>query len=134
MIVRELVLECPTYVVLPMKTKKDKKISINLNTYRNLHYLVESKAKKLFKDIMRKQLEGLEIQTPVEVSYKVFKASNRKLDKMNVISITSKYLMDAITEFGCWEDDDDTNIKKEILLPTEVDKNYPRVVVEIRSI
>ena len=83
---------------------------------------------------MRKQLEGLEIQTPVEVSYKVFKASNRKLDKMNVISITSKYLMDAITEFGCWEDDDDTNIKKEILLPTEVDKNYPRVVVEIRSI
>lgn len=134
MIVRELVLECPTYVVLPMKTKKDKKISINLNTYRNLHYLVESKAKKLFKDIMRKQLEGLEIQTPVEVSYKVFKASNRRLDKMNVISITSKYLMDAITEFGCWEDDDDTNIKKEILLPTEVDKNYPRVVVEIRSI
>ena len=134
MVVRELILECPTYVVLPMKTKKDKKISINLNTYRNLHYLVESKAKKLFKEIMRKQLEGIEIQTPVEVSYKVFKASNRRLDKMNVISITSKYLMDAITEFGCWEDDDDTNIKKEILLPTEVDKNYPRVVVEIRSI
>jgi len=134
MVIRELVLECPTYVVLPMKTKKDKKISINLNTYRNLHYLVESKAKKLFKEIMRKQLEGIEIQTPVEVSYKVFKASNRRLDKMNVISITSKYLMDAITEFGCWEDDDDTNIKKEILLPTEIDKNYPRVVVEIRSI
>lgn len=134
MVVRELILECPTYVVLPMKTKKDKKISINLNTYRNLHFLVESKAKKLFKEIMRKQLEGIEIQTPVEVSYKVYKASNRRLDKMNVISITSKYLMDAITEFGCWEDDDDTNIKKEILLPTEVDKNYPRVVVEIRSI
>ena len=134
MMVRELVLECPTYVVLPMKTKKDKKISINLNTYRNLHYLVESKAKKLFKDIMRKQLEGLEIQTPVEVSYKVFKASNRRLDKMNVVSITSKYLMDAITEFGCWEDDDDVNIKKEVILPTEVDKDYPRVEVEIRSI
>ena len=134
MVVRELILECPTYVVLPMKTKKDKKISINLNTYRNLHFLVESKAKKLFKEIMRKQLEGIEIQTPVEVSYKVYKASNRRLDKMNVISITSKYLMDAVTEFGCWEDDDDTNIKKEILLPTEVDKKNPRVVVEIRSI
>ena len=134
MVIRELVLECPTYVMLPMKTKKDKKISINLNTYRNLHYLVESKAKKLFKEIMRPQLEGIEIETPVEVTYKVYKASNRRLDKQNVISITSKYLMDAITEFGCWEDDDDTNIKKEILLPTEVDKNYPRVVVEIRSI
>lgn len=134
MIVRELVLECPTYVVLPRKTKKDKKVYINLNTYRNLNKFTENVCKKAFKDIMRKQLEGLEIQTPVEVSYKVFKESNRKSDKMNVISITSKYLMDAITEFGCWEDDDDTNIKKEILLPTEVDKNYPRVVVEIRSI
>ncbi len=134
MVIRELVLECPTFVVLPMKTKKDKKISINLNTYRNLHYLVESKAKKLFKEIMRKQLEGIEIQTPVEVIYKVYKASNRRLDKMNVISITSKYLMDAITEFGCWEDDYNSKIKKEILLPTEVDKKHPRVVVEIRSI
>ena len=134
MIIRELVLECPTYVVLLRKTKKDKKVYINLNTYRNLNRFTENVCKKAFKDIMRKQLEGLEIQTPVEVSYKVFKESNRKSDKMNVISITSKYLMDAITEFGCWEDDDDTNIKKEILLPTEVDKNYPRVVVEIRSI
>ncbi len=134
MIIRELILECPTFVIIPRKTKKDQKISINLNTYRNLHFLVESKAKKTFKEIMRPQLEGLEIETPVEVIYKVYKASNRRLDKMNVISITSKYLMDAITEFGCWEDDDDVNIKKEIILPTEVDKNHPRVEVEIRSI
>ena len=26
---------------------------------------------------------------------------------MNVVSVTSKYLLDAITELGCWEDDSD---------------------------
>ncbi len=52
---------------------------------------------------------------------------------MNVISICSKYLMDAITEFGCWEDDDDTVIKKETLLPTEIDRKNPRIEVVIKS-
>lgn len=131
---KEKLLICPTYVILPMKTKKDKKVSINLNTYRNLHFLVESKCKKLFKDLMFKQLEGIEFKVPVKVTYKVYKASNRQLDKMNVISIASKYLMDAITEFGCWVDDNDDIIKKEIILPTEVDKKNPRIEVKIESI
>jgi Holliday junction resolvase RusA-like endonuclease len=53
---------------------------------------------------------------------------------MNVISVTSKYLMDAITELGCWIDDDDENIKTETILPTELDGENPRVEVFIKSI
>ena len=131
--INELKIICPTFVIIPRKTKKDQKLSINLNTYRNLHFIVESKCKKLFKESVRNQLEGVEFNTPVEVSYKVYKQSARKLDKMNVIAICSKYLMDAITEFGCWEDDDDTVIKKEILLPTEIDRKNPRIEVIIKS-
>jgi Holliday junction resolvase RusA-like endonuclease len=125
---------CPTFVLLPRKTKKDKKVSINLNTYRNLHPMVENQCKKVFKDIVKEQLNGVVFMPPVEVTYKVFKASNRKLDKMNVISIASKYLMDAITEFKCWEDDDDSVIKREVLLPTELDRNNPRIEVDIKEI
>ena len=131
--INELKIICPTFVIIPRKTKKDQKLSINLNTYRNLHFIVESKCKKLFKESVRNQLEGVEFNTPVEVSYKVYKQSARKLDKMNVIAICSKYLMDAITEFGCWRDDDDTVIKKEILLPTEIDRKNPRIEVVIKS-
>jgi len=125
---------CPTYIIFEYKNKKDKKVYINLNTYRNQHFLVESKCKKQFKEIMRNQLEDVEFKVPVEVTYKVFKQSKRKLDKMNVISIISKYLMDAITEFGCWVDDNDDIIKKEIILPTEIDRNNPRVEVLIKSV
>ena len=49
----------------------------------------------------------------------MFKPSHRKLDKMNVIAVTSKYLLDAITELGCWEDDNDDHIKTETLLPSK---------------
>ena len=88
-------LTCPLYITLPRVKSKDKKISINLNTYRNLYHYTNNEVKKKYLEIVRKQLEGVIIDTPVEVTYKVYKASRRKLDKMNVISITSKYLMDA---------------------------------------
>ena len=42
--------------------------------------------------------------------------------------------MDAITELGCWTDDDDENIKTEIILPTELDRENPRVEVFIKCI
>jgi|TARA_R110002050_G_scaffold10680_2_gene36400 Holliday junction resolvase RusA-like endonuclease len=125
---------CPLAVYLPRVKSKDKRIAINLNTYRNLHHIINNQAKKAYLNAVREQIEGLTIQTPVEVTYKVYKASKRRLDKMNVISVTSKYLMDAITELGCWTDDDDENIKTEIILPTELDGENPRVEVFIKCI
>jgi Holliday junction resolvase RusA-like endonuclease len=131
--VKELLIICPTFIMLPLKTKKDKKVSINLNTYRNLHFLVESKCKKAFKEDVRSQIEGVEIQAPIEVTYKVYKASARRLDKMNVVSICSKYIMDALSELGCIEDDNDEVVKKEIILPTEIDRENPRIEVYIKT-
>ncbi len=125
---------CPLYVTLSRVKSKDKKISINLNTYRNLYHYTNNEVKKKYLEIVRKQLEGVIIDTPVEVTYRVYKASRRKLDKMNVISITSKYLMDAITQLECWEDDNDDFIKTETIMPTEIDRERPRVEVFIKSI
>ncbi len=125
---------CPLYIDLPRKTKKDKRIYINMNTYRNLHYVVSNKVKKMYLEAVREQLEGITIQTPVCVTYKVFKGTARRLDKLNVISVTAKFLMDAVTELGCWEDDNDDIIKTETILPTEIDRGHPRVEVIIKSI
>lgn len=127
-------LTCPLYVDLPRKTKKDKRVYINMNSYRNLHFLVNNQVKKMYLEAVRSQLEGLTIQTPVEITYKVYKKTARRLDKMNVVAITSKYLLDAITELGCWEDDNDDHVKTEIILPTELDRTNSRVEVIIRSI
>lgn len=127
-------LKCPLYVDLPRKTKKDKRVYINMNSYRNLHFLVNNQVKKMYLEAVRGQLEGVTIQTPVEITYKVYKKTSRRLDKMNVIAITSKYLLDAVTELGCWEDDNDDHVKTETILPTELDRANSRVEVTIRSI
>ena len=124
----------PLFVTLSRKTVKDKRVSLNMNTYRNLHHRVNNNAKKVYSEQLRDQLEGLSIQTPVEITYKVYKASRRRLDKMNVISVVAKFLLDSITEYGCWEDDNDDHVKKETILPTELDKENPRVEVIIKEI
>lgn len=124
----------PLFVTLPRKTVKDKRIALNMNTYRNLHHRISNDAKKTYSETLREQLEGLSIQTPVEVTYKVYKASKRRLDKMNVISVVSKFLLDSITEYGCWEDDNDDYVKTETILPTELDRENPRVEIIIKEI
>lgn len=127
-------IESPLFVELPRKTTKSKRISLNMNVYRNLHHRTSNDAKKMYHKLMRYQLEDLEIKTPVEITYKVYKATKRKLDKMNVISIVSKFLLDSITEYGCWEDDNDDYVKKETILPTELDRDRPRVEIIIKEI
>jgi Holliday junction resolvase RusA-like endonuclease len=124
----------PLFVMLPRKTKKAKRVSLNMNTYRNLHHRTSNDAKKAYTKLVSEQLIDLDIQTPVEITYKVYKGSNRRLDKMNVISVVSKFLLDAITEYGCWEDDNDIYVKTETILPTELDRVNPRVEVIIKEI
>ena len=124
----------PLFVMIPRKTKASKRISLNMNTYRNLHHRTSNDAKKEYTRVVSEQLVNLDIKTPVEITYKVYKASNRRLDKMNVISVVSKFLLDAITEYGCWEDDNDIYVKTETILPTELDRVNPRVEVIIKEI
>lgn len=122
---------CPTYVYLPRKTKDDKKIAVNMNWYRNAYFNESNDAKKAFKEEMRSQLEGLEIPTPVTITTEIHKPTKRKLDKGNVYAVLSKFLFDALTEYGCWPDDCDDFIKHEIIQPTVYDKNNPHAIVEI---
>ncbi len=124
----------PTFVDIPRKSKPDKRVYINLNTYRNLHYAVNNKVKKMYLEAIREQLVGVTIETPCEITYKVYKPTRRRLDKMNVVAVCSKYLLDAITELGCWEDDNDEFVKTETILPTEYDKCNGRVEVRIKSL
>lgn len=123
----------PLYIDLPRKTKKDKRVYLNLNVYRNLHFQINNQVKKEYLEIVKNQIEGKKIETPVEITYQVFKKTNRTLDKMNVVSIVSKFLLDAITELGGWIDDNDEFVKTETILPTELDRLNPRVEITIKT-
>lgn len=131
---KSILIIAPLYIDIERKTMKDKRYYINMNTYRNLHHRVNGMLKKKYLEAVREQLEGVKIETPCEIIYRVIKPSKRRLDKMNVVSVTSKYLLDAITELDCWEDDSDDFVKKETILPTEYEKDNGRVEILINTI
>jgi Holliday junction resolvase RusA-like endonuclease len=129
----EVLIVSPLYVDLPRVKTKDKRVYLNMNSYRNLHYITNNNAKKAYLEAIREQIEGLAIQTPVNITYRVIKPSKRRLDKMNVVAVVSKYLLDALTEVGFWEDDNDDFVKEETIKPTVYDKGNGRVEIIIRS-
>lgn len=106
---------------------------MNLNWYRNAHFLESSRIKREFAELIHDQLEGKVLQAPFEATYQVFKPSKRRLDKMNVVAITSKFLLDAMSEANVIEDDNDEFFKDEHILPTELDRTNERVVVIFRT-
>lgn len=113
---------------------EDKKLSVNMNTYRNLHHHESASMKRVYTELMREQMEGRVLETPCHVTYKVFHKTAGRLDKMNVISITSKFMLDAMSTYGVIEDDNDSFIKQELLLETEKDKDNPRVEVTFKTV
>ena len=105
-----------------------------MNAYGNTNTFTNNEVKKAYLETIREQVEGKVIVTPVEITYRVFKPSKRRLDKLNVISVVAKYLMDAIVSCDCIADDNDDYIKTETILPTEYDKNNGRVEIIITEI
>ncbi len=108
----QLEIKLPTYITIPRKTKKDKKLAINMNIYRNLHFIVENQSKKIFKEIVRHKLENVKLDIPLDINYKIFVGTKRECDIDNIGSILSKYFHDALTELGCIPDDNYNFIKK----------------------
>ena len=87
------------------KTKKDKfSNALNLNFYRNAHYIFNDRAKKQFKEIIAPQVRALDVYTKLKPTYRYYLA--RKADMGNVHSVVEKYFLDAIVEFGKIGDDD----------------------------
>lgn len=122
----------PLFVILPRKTKKDKRVALNLNIYRNLHYLISNQAKHVYKEQMAPQLKGVRFDKPIEITFTLYKASNRRVDRANVLSIVEKFFCDAMTELGCIEDDNDDFIKATHYYSGGKDKDNPRVEIDIR--
>lgn len=121
----------PLFVVLPRKTKKDRKVFINLNTYRNLHYLVNNQAKKTYFELMESQLKGVVFDKPVTLTFTLHRKDKRTGDRANVLSITEKYFCDALTKYGCFLDDNDNFILWSHYQTGEIDRENPRVDIEI---
>ena len=96
----------PDCVYLPRKTKKDKKIMLNDNVYRNLHYQVKAEMKRIFEPVSVELFKA----DRIEVSYIVEKKSKRRFDSMNVVSRVDKFFLDWLVNNGFIPDDTNLNV------------------------
>lgn len=123
----------PLSVTLPRKTKADKVFTLNLNIYRNCHHMTLNQAKIAWKEIVKQSTAGKQIvePSPFKFVYTVYPATGRKFDLANVLSIVQKFTDDALQEFGFITDDSYKVIPIIVYKFGGVDKEKPRVELEI---
>jgi len=105
---------------------------LNLNNYRNAHYLVLNRTKINYKAAMANQIQLLPVMDyPITIHYTIYAKTRRKLDIDNVVSIHKKYFQDALVEMERIEDDDFDWIVGSSESYGGVDKENPRVEIHI---
>ena len=126
----------PLYVHTTKSETKKGKFILNLNNYRNTHFQKLNKAKVNYKDLVINKINLLSDTKykEVELEYTYFAKTRRKIDISNPCSIIDKFVCDALTEAGLWEDDNINTIKKVSYIWGGVDKNNPRCELVIKSI
>lgn len=119
--------------ISPLKILKSKvrEFILNLNQYRNTHYRVLNTCKINYKEHMKKQIKKAKRFNKAIFVYKVFASSNRKYDLGNVCSVHEKFFEDAFVELKRIEDDNATYIPIVLYLKGNVDKENPRVEIDV---
>lgn len=84
-----------------------KRIALNMNIYRNLHYQTSNKAKIIFmNNLLNNYPELKRIKAnAVSISYAIIRCNNRTFDIINIISIVDKFFLDSLVNIGCIPDD-----------------------------
>lgn len=122
---KKLVIELPIRIK-KNKNKNNQHYAINLNQYRNWHFMVETNIKKKYKELVTSKipedtkLGKVEVyaQLHLKLHNKDGSLSKVRKDKGNVYSIVSKYVFDCLVENGILEEDNDFIIKREIIEET----------------
>lgn len=122
---KEFIIELPIRV-RKNKYKNNQHHAINLNSYRNWHFQVETNIKKKYKEIIYSKLtedlkfNKIEVETQfyLKTINKDGSESKTRKDKGNVYAIALKYFLDALVEKKVLEDDNDNFVKREVILPS----------------
>jgi ABC-type uncharacterized transport system permease subunit len=126
----------PLEVMIPRKTREDKKVILNLNIYRNAHHMTLNQAKtEMARHVSMAVVEsGEEIPSPPYIfTYTIFPSTGRKFDLGNVCSIIQKFTDDALIEIGAIKDDSYKVVQEVVYKFGAIDKENPRAELEIRT-
>lgn len=123
----------PLSVYLERKTKADKKCTINLNYYHTWHKHERNNIKKQYQSEVESQIKGA-TSSIIRLELVLFKGSKRKCDRSNVLCLHEKFACDALVKNGFIEDDNDNFIESTLYLTGGVDKDNPRVEMNIYKV
>lgn len=125
------VVQSPLTISKAKNQNKNKMFSLNMNTYRNENHFSLNQSKINYKLFMREQIEQLPVFNKIKIEYVVYFKDRRRRDGMNVVSVTSKYFLDALVEFKKIKDDDVSIVCSETWSYGGIDKILPRVDIFI---
>ena len=125
------------FFVAPLKVNKSKfkYFLLNLNNYRNAHHMVLANTKIEFRNVMNHRYpEPIKaIPGQVKTIYTVYAGSNHAFDIGNISSIVQKYFEDWLVGRGVLADDNIKIITECVYIYGGVDKDAPRVEVQVIS-
>jgi len=127
----------PTSITFPRKTMADKKYMLNLNVYRNLNFIVNNQMKAAFTESVDNEIYRTRPEIPpppYRFTYTLFQETKRKTDVANVCCVVAKFAEDSLVAIGILSDDNHTIIPETVYRYGGVDKENPRVELEIESI
>ena len=129
-----IILELPIYYTFVKKTKKDNKVLVGMNWYRNAHFRSSNQVKQHYhKLIYSKVTQSQKLKDKYMVSYMLY-PSNSNCDLMNVVSVIDKFLNDALQDCGVIVNDNIKFYKHMIAIVKEVDKLNPRIEIIVEEI
>lgn len=83
-----------------------KKVAINLNQYRNMHYQTSNKLKHMVSDYLMQY--SFNPPPTFKIQFTLYFKDKRRRDLSNFESIANKFILDALVQQGVIKDDDYT--------------------------
>lgn len=120
----------PLYLTLQRKKVADKRISLNLNVYRNMFHQISNEAKHKYKEEMTAQIQEMrDLVWPIKIKYRYF--LKVKSDVANIHAVVDKFFCDAIVEFGKIPDDNVDYVVGGSYVFAGYDRKNPRCEITI---
>lgn len=119
---------------LTVRVSRKKTFSLNLNSYRNTHYLVLNNAKIAFKEAVAHLVKPLPFYEKIRLTYTLYPKTLHLMDVSNVCSVVDKFFSDSLVEFGKLSDDNYNFLPEVNFRFGSLDRSNPRVDVFIESI
>ena len=111
---------------------KKRKNFLNLNTYRNAHFIALNNAKKQYKEVIQGELDKLSAIRMIKPHYRYYLP--RKCDIGNVHAVLEQFFLDALVESGYLDDDDCKRVIGADYEFIEFDKDNPRCEIIIKEL